>query len=202
MPPTGFTHHLMFLSERMPKKKPSDPSPTISKRFLHASSVKEAHAERGVILTRVLHDDSMRERLQAKLDKNHTGEGLAFVTAVENLQMPSTSPIQASESVDLSICPSKLDADMTLRDSIMEEFILDSAPAQINLTDVSRTKLVKSFRRHGSSFESPDLFNDAYQEVMSDIQHSDVFSTFIRKDEKEIKALVIRLQGTSIGVAL
>ena len=173
----------MFLSERMGKKTPNITSPTVSKRFLHTSStskvnLKEANAERGVVLTRVLQDDSMRESLQAKLDKNHTGEGLAFVTAVENVQGLKTNA------------------------AIMEEFILDSAPAQINLTHDSRTKLIKSFRRQGSSFESPNIFDDAYDEVIFDIQHSDVFAIFIRKEEKDIKELVDRLQSTSIGVAL
>jgi ABC-type phosphate transport system substrate-binding protein len=113
-------------------------------------------------LVQVLEEDPLRRRLRRFLTTQQADENIRFFDAVESFQKDPESKRASSAR------------------AIIQYFIQDSAPKQINLKAETREKLLRAFRENNNLVLSDGkLFDDAMAEVFNDLKQSDAFQQYL-----------------------
>ena len=115
-------------------------------------------------LTSVLDEDSMRRRLRRFLADQKADENVRFLDAVDAFRRDADAkrPVSAR--------------------AIIQYFIIDTAPKQVNLRGETRERLVTPFKLDDrAALGSVTLFNAAVEEIYADLKNSDGFKKFLEQ---------------------
>ncbi|KAH9261677.1 hypothetical protein BASA81_000333 [Batrachochytrium salamandrivorans] len=118
-------------------------------------------------LVAVLRDGQLKDRLRAHLVELTMAETLDCIDSLdawEQLESDRTEKLLTSKQ-------------------IMERFVLDQSPSQVNLSSMLKTKLQHAYVNDGGEEEEmASLFRDLRMELFRDMRQSDAFRNFMERD--------------------
>jgi hypothetical protein len=117
-------------------------------------------------LKTILDDDPSRRRFRRYLQTLKMDENIRFWDSVTILRSEPNIDKRASGA-----------------SAIIQTFVLDSAPLQVNLSSKVRDEIIKAYQKNDSAVMVRDeFFQPAMDELFSDLRQADAFRTFMEND--------------------
>mmetsp|Transcript_10284 Transcript_10284/g.20184 ORF Transcript_10284/g.20184 Transcript_10284/m.20184 type:complete len:663 (-) Transcript_10284:211-2199(-) len=146
----------------------------------------------------VLASPTHRRHFAQFCDFRHGAENLTFYDKVEEFEAKIDAVVSASSRTSAMISSSKkllrrlsqarvnkMPKDIrVLAREILNDFIVENAPQQVNLSNSARTEIVNAFKEEGDDAVTADLFTKAKQEIFL-LMETNYFLRFYREEMRK-----------------